>query len=98
MDASPADDFDDESCELCSGDRAARMKARHARGLQRLAEIGLNIADALEQCVLADPMAAGDMGEVTRAFSRVARAVRLTMALEARLEEGPPTHRVGGAS
>jgi hypothetical protein len=73
---------------------------RHLRLLQELAEIGMDIARAVRAEALARDDAAeptpsrfgkGDLGLV---YSRVARAVRQTFALEARLAEGIEKARV----
>jgi hypothetical protein len=67
-------------------DRAEDRAARHGRVLEELAEIGLDLARALRRQVTeADTPA--DAGQVALAFSRIARAVRLTLALEDRLAE-----------
>jgi hypothetical protein len=81
-----------------STDRAADRDAQRAATLQELAEIGMDLARALRREVMAaaeapSPEAATEpragapgMAEVGLAFSRISRAVRLTLALEARLE------------
>ncbi|HZZ69059.1 MAG TPA: hypothetical protein VFE18_12880 [Phenylobacterium sp.] len=78
-----------------AGDPAARME-RHLRLLQELAELGMRMARAVTEQVVAqgadegsdagpgDSRLAGDPGMV---FSRIARAVRLTLVLEAKLAE-----------
>jgi hypothetical protein len=66
---------------------------RHLRMLEELAEIGMDLARAVRQRALGAAAAepaddiqgiGGDLGLV---FSRVARAVRQTLALEARIED-----------
>ncbi len=73
---------------------------RHLRLLQELAEIGMDIARAVRAEAVAEADAAepapsrfgnADPGLV---FSRIARAVRQTLALEARIAEGIATARV----
>jgi hypothetical protein len=63
---------------------AAEMAERHGRILARLAELGLAQAERLNAQALAaeDPKTAADLG---LAFHRVARTVRQSIALEARL-------------
>jgi hypothetical protein len=72
---------DDDAC-----DRAKRI-ARQSSALQHLAEAGLQLTRAL-----VDEVAAGREGrfrgvDPALAYSRLARAIRLTIALEARLGE-----------
>lgn len=62
-----------------SPDRAALRLAM----LHELAEIGMRLARGVERRAEAPDAAKGDLGLV---FSRIARAVRQTLALEARLE------------
>lgn len=76
--------------------------ARHLRMLERLSEIGMELAEAIGREALAEPgegevrRSAGDRGPV---FARVARAVRQTVALEARLANDAQTReaRLGQA-
>ena len=58
---------------------------RHSSVLRELAEIGMDLARALRTHAVAEPDAAraADVGLV---FSRVSRAIRQTVALEARLD------------
>ncbi len=75
-------------------DPAARRQAavqRQAAILEQLAEAGLRLALTIE----AEAAAAAAAGQSVRddaamAFSRAARAVRLTVMLQSRLMEGPP--------
>jgi len=93
-----------ERMEGCA--RASERTERHLRMLQRLAEIGMELAEAvgrqaLEQAKAASepagtPQKAGpDLGLV---FTRISRAVRQTVALEARIAEGPLTPRAVSAA
>ncbi|HWK45846.1 MAG TPA: hypothetical protein VNT30_14085, partial [Stellaceae bacterium] len=93
-----------EGCARAS-ERSERTE-RHLRMLQRLAEIGMELAEAvgrqaLEQAKAASepagtPQKAGpDLGLV---FTRLSRAVRQTVALEARIAEGPLTPRAVSAA
>ena len=64
---------------------------RHLRVLQELADIGMELARAVKAQALdpqADPAAAAELGLT---FSRIARAVRQTVALEARLDRDRQT-------
>ena len=89
-DAPPSDPSQDRDC-ACS---AEERTERHLRLLQELAEIGMEMARAVRGQAVAQaaerdanpaaPFAGGDLGLV---FSRIARAVRQTLALEARLAE-----------
>jgi hypothetical protein len=75
------------SAEPISADPSSDRPERRLRILQELAEIGMELARALRTQALAakaDPAAAVDLG---LSFSRIARAVRQTVALEARLEQ-----------
>lgn len=66
-------------------DRALRSE-RHLRVLEELTEVGMEMVRALrDEAVAEDGKSAG---ELALTFSRVARAVRQTVALEARLAEG----------
>ncbi len=67
---------------------------RHVALLEQLAEAGLRLALTLE--AEAAKAAAQDRpvrDDAAMAFSRVARAVRLTVLLQAKLMEGPPARR-----
>lgn len=75
------------SAEPISADPSSDRAERRLRILQELAEIGMDLARAVRTRALAadaDPSAAVDLG---LSFSRIARAVRQTVALEARLEQ-----------
>jgi len=88
-------------------DPSRERRERHGRILTELADIGMNLARALERRAVAlaeaaeaaDTPVAGaaeaareDAGVMALAFSRVAKAVRQTLALEARLADraAPP--------
>jgi hypothetical protein len=67
-------------------DPEAERAARRARTLEALAGIGMAMARALrDRMALAESVEAAC--EISRAFTRIARAVRLTVALEARLSD-----------
>jgi hypothetical protein len=74
------------SAEPISADPSSDRAERRLRILQELAEIGMDLARAVRTRALAakDPAATVDLG---LSFSRIARAVRQTVALEARLEQ-----------
>ena len=55
---------------------------RHARVLRRLAEIGMNLAEAVDLQRQED---GADPADLAMKFARIAKAVRQTLALEARL-------------
>ncbi|MCU1500504.1 MAG: hypothetical protein JWM47_4457 [Acidimicrobiales bacterium] len=57
---------------------------RHARILQRLVEIGMNLAEAVDLQRQED---GADPSELAMKFARIAKAVRQTLALEARLAD-----------
>jgi hypothetical protein len=61
------------------------MAERHGRVLAELAELGLGLARGLQAQVLEAP-AGEDAPGLALAFHRVSRSVRLSVALEARLE------------
>ena len=65
-------------------DPSAARTARHLRRLDELAEIGMVLARSLPERVKADPKFDADL-----AFTRLSRAIRLTMALEDRLANPP---------
>jgi hypothetical protein len=78
------------SSEAQPGDPADARSERHLRGLAELGEIGMELArlvrrQAVEQAA-ANPDGAVDES-LGLAFTRIARAVRQTFALEARLAE-----------
>ena len=86
--ADPPPDHDD-GCAWCADVKAARAERRQGR-LEELAEIGMELVRAMPRQVAdaADPPA--DLATVALAFTRVARAVRLTEALAERLDNPPP--------
>jgi hypothetical protein len=77
------------TAEPVSADPSSDRAERRLRILQELAEIGMDLARAVRTRALAlaakaDPAAAVDLG---LSFSRIARAVRQTVALEAKFEQ-----------
>jgi len=70
------------------------MEERHQRMLKRLAEMAMNLAEASEEEAMAeivarkaDPARPEPKRDPMQAFSRMARTVRQTVALEAKLEK-----------
>ena len=72
-----------ESPTPAAEDPAAARTARHLRLLERMVEIGMGLLDDLR-----DP-ASGPAVERGLTYTRVTRAIRLTMALEERLANPP---------
>jgi hypothetical protein len=72
-------------------DPAEEQAARHARVLQGLTEVCMDVAEALREQVLEQVAAKTpvDPGQAALALSRLARAVRLTLMLEAMFAEAP---------
>jgi hypothetical protein len=78
--------------DLCASDalvdaadaRSRAMLERQLEVLGRLAEVGLQVALAAERQAQADPDAAA-LQSIALAYSRVSRAVRLTLTLQAKL-------------
>ena len=95
---SPTDDL---APDLSDEDRAKARAGERAAMLQRLADIGMDMAEALAEELGERRRAKADeqtgervsVADLSLAYNRVARAVRQTLALEARLEEGPLTRR-----
>jgi hypothetical protein len=76
-------------CAIRTEDWARALIARQLDGLGRLAEVGLTIAGALERQVTAEEPDEGPraivLADISLAYERVARAVRMTFALQSRL-------------
>jgi hypothetical protein len=70
-----------------SSEAATERAARHGRILTELAEIGIDLARALRRQVLEASAGRSHDNDPGLAFARVSRAVRQTLALEARLED-----------
>jgi hypothetical protein len=70
-------------------DPAAARTERHLRTLAELAEIGMDLAREVRRQALDETADAPPAGELALTFSRIARAVRQTVALEAKLAEPP---------
>ena len=72
---------------------------RHIRILQRLAEMGMNAAEAIDREVTADePDASAFGGDLALAHSRVAASVVKVITLEARLDDERIRHEEGKAT
>lgn len=68
-------------------ERARAMVEEQIGWLSRLAEVGVLMAEAAGRLALAkapEPAADADQGELAQAYTKIARAVRLTVALRAR--------------
>src|ERR1700728_2746079 len=81
-----------EACDLFSDEGMAAQAARHVRMLQELAEIAMTAARAVGRQVAAEPVAdsgpAAEPAEIAKpglVLTRIARCVRQTVALEAKL-------------
>ena len=68
-------------------DPAAARTERHLRLLQELAEIGMDLAREVGRRALDQATEGPSAADLALTFSRIARAVRQTVALEARLAE-----------
>jgi hypothetical protein len=66
-------------------DPSAERAVRHMRVLEELAEIGMELARSVRRQAL-EPGVAPVQGDLGLAFSRISRAVRQTIALEARID------------
>ncbi len=75
----------------------AELTARRMEAVDRLVEIGLALAEALRRQVLEPDALRVFAGDLALAFSRIARAVRLTVLLAQRLEDGLPALEAAGA-
>jgi len=83
----------DDAAPAGAGDEARGLIGRQLAVLGRLAEAGLNIALTIERQAMAAEAASAEAasaeaaapGDVALAYARVSRAVRLTVALQARL-------------
>jgi hypothetical protein len=67
-------------------DSVEEMTERHLIMLKELAEIGMDLARTIRQQAEAEPEKAANLAQ---GFAHVAKAVRQTVALEAKLAEGP---------
>jgi hypothetical protein len=80
-----------EGCAHCS-DVAAEMVERHRRMLMKMGEVGMDLIAAMQRRANDDDHPE-TMDQLNLGFSRVTRAVRLTMAYEARLLEDAEARR-----
>ena len=85
--AAPSDDL--QAAQPCAEPGEAGWKARHLALLEELSEMAMGMARGLAAMAEPDPKAPGaprpTPAELALTFTRVARAVRQTLALEARL-------------
>jgi hypothetical protein len=72
-------------------DVATARTERHLRLLAELAEIGMDLAREVRRQALDQTDAAPPAAELALTFSRIARAVRQTVALESKLAEETPS-------
>jgi len=68
----------------------AGLIARRMAAIDRLAEIGMGLAEALHRQATEPGAPRVFTGDLARAFSRIARAVRLSILLAQRLDDGLP--------
>jgi len=96
-----------ERMEGCApSSESSERTERHLRMLQRLAEIGMELAEAVGRQALEQAKAASEPAETPRqpgpdlglVFTRLSRSVRQTVALEARIAEEPLTPRAVSAA
>jgi hypothetical protein len=78
-------------CAHCS-DVAAEMVERHRRMLMKMGEVGMDLIAAMQRRAKDDDHPE-TMDQLNLGFARVTRAVRLTMAYEARLLEDSEARR-----
>ena len=81
-----------------AADPARDRAERHLRTLQELAEIGMGLAREVARQASDQTAETPSAPDFALAFSRIARAVRQTVALEARLAEGRQTGETGRAA
>jgi hypothetical protein len=79
------------------GDPSEDRAERRFRALQELTEIGMDLAREVRRQVL-DPAAEAPGADLGLAFSRIARAVRQTVALEAKLDQDRQKSQAEAAS
>jgi hypothetical protein len=72
-----------------TADPAVARTERHLRMLAELGEIGMDLAREVRRQALDRTGEAPPAADLALTFSRIARAVRQTVALEAKLAEGP---------
>jgi hypothetical protein len=78
-----------EPCPHCGGSAAEAWAAERSEMLRELADGGMEIARTVRRQVRAAESDVGSVAELALAYSRVARTVRQTLALEVKFEEGP---------
>jgi hypothetical protein len=93
----------DDATSAEAPDPAILRAERRLRMLEELADIGMNLARALERQALAaadpaEPAAPDASADPAGAYARISRAVRLTLALEARTDEALRALRAGVAA
>jgi hypothetical protein len=78
-----------EPCAHCGMSAAEVRDAERLEMLRDLADGGMEISRTVRRLVRAAEPDVGSVAELALAYSRVARAVRQTLALEVKFEEGP---------
>jgi hypothetical protein len=77
-----------EPCAHCGASAAEVWAAERSEMLRELADGGMEISRTVRRLVRAAEPDVGSVAELALAYSRVARTVRQTLALEVRFEEG----------
>ncbi|QUD87925.1 hypothetical protein [Phenylobacterium montanum] len=92
-------DFDDATAAdpVSTAAMARGVAERQVAFLDRLAEAGTRMAEALAQRTVEAAAGAGDVEGLDRAFQKVTRAVRLTLALQSKVIKDLTTLEAGKA-
>ena len=90
---SPPDEADVDAPEMVAASAAVARGERHLRMLARLAEIHMEIAETIAQNAKIAVADGKSQGDPAGSFDKIARAVRRTVALEAKLADQVNTGR-----